>query len=100
MDNVEDAAGGKPAGKIMVMDKGMQSTLFYAVTGIAAGVLASMTRVPVYGLAVALIMLAASSAVVMDAMKPENYKWLAGNGAFVFVATWYVTFTMFFNIGA
>src|SRR3989344_5826714 len=37
MDNVENAAGGKPAGKIVVMDKGLQSTLIYAATGIAAG---------------------------------------------------------------
>ncbi|MBS3054046.1 MAG: hypothetical protein J4431_00730 [Candidatus Aenigmarchaeota archaeon] len=99
MDNVENAAGGKPAGKIVVMDKGLQSTLIYAATGIAAGALSATARVPLYGLGIALIMLAVVSVALMFLLKPENYKWLAGNGAFIFLAAWYAIFTLFFNIG-
>ncbi|MBI4019464.1 MAG: hypothetical protein HY364_04375 [Candidatus Aenigmarchaeota archaeon] len=99
MDNVENAAGGKQAGKAMVMDKSLQSTFAYATTGVAAGIVSAMTTVPLHGLGVGLIMLGLTSAALMFLFKPENYKWLLGNGVFIFLATWYATFTVFFNIG-
>ncbi len=80
-------------------DKGMTSTLIYAAIGIAAGYASFLINNPRMALAAAAIILAMSTAALKIVFK-TNYKWLASNGAMIFIFVWFIVWTIFYNLGA
>lgn len=82
------------------MEKEMVSFAAFLVSGIVAGLVSSVTRVPLHGLFVALVVLAAVGIAIKAAMKIQDLKWLLNNGVFIYLLSWYITFTILFNLGA
>ena len=77
----------------------MKSMIIYLVIGLAAGLLSGTTRVPLQGLFIAAIILGFTSIGLKYLLKADGYKWLLSNGIVSYVTSWYVSFTIMFNLG-
>lgn len=81
------------------MQNETKAMIVYGVAGVAAAVASSVARVPINGLIIALLIVAVVSGVLKLWLKPKDYKWLLNNGAYIYAMTWYVLFTLLYNIG-
>lgn len=81
------------------MQNETKAVIVYGVAGVLAAVASSVARVPINGLFIALLILAMVSGALKFWLKPKDYKWLLNNGAYIYVMTWYVLYTLLYNIG-
>ena len=80
-------------------DKELVSTIIHTVAGGVAGYLSYAARSPSYGLAIAILGLAVTYLLVRTFLKvSEDQKWWLGNGFIIFLFSWLIVWTIFYNI--
>ncbi|MBI4014965.1 MAG: hypothetical protein HY365_03345 [Candidatus Aenigmarchaeota archaeon] len=81
------------------MQNETKAVIVYGAAGAFAAVASGAARIPINGLFIALLIGALISAALKLWLKPDGYKWLLNNGAYIYAMTWYVLFTLLYNIG-
>lgn len=76
----------------------LRTTLIYAVLGVIAGYLSFVLNSPKLALVSVSLVLALSTITMKYILKVSSYRWFLSNGVAMFVFTWFVVWTVFYNI--
>ncbi len=81
------------------MKKENKSFSTYIVAGIFTGVLSSIIKDSRIGLAIAILILFILPKILGKMWGEEKAKWWFGNGGFVYIIIWVVSWTILYNLG-
>lgn len=81
-------------------DMELKTVLVYTVLGVISGYISFLFKKPLVALVFALIVLVISSFALKNQWKMKHeIKWWLGNAGVVFLMTWFITYTIFYNTG-
>ena len=81
-------------------DSELKSTLLHTIAGFIAGYVSFNFINPVFAVFIMLVGLGLTYILVKFLLKiNKDKKWWLGNGIFIYIFTWFVVWTIFYNIG-
>ena len=80
-------------------DAELNSTLFHAVLGIIVGYVSFLVNVPVYNLAMAIVVLILVNFLIKAIFKvKEKFSWWLSNGIVIYLLFWLIVWSIFYNL--
>lgn len=80
-------------------DADLKTTLAFTAVGIVVGYASFFLKNNTASLALMLVILAAGKLAVQKALKEKkDAKWWLGNGLVVYIFSWFVSWTIFYNV--
>jgi len=80
-------------------DADLRTTIFFTVFGVIAGYASFISRSNLISIAILLVFLGAGRFLMQRVVKEKkDMKWWLGNGMIVCIFTWFVVWTIFYNV--
>ena len=80
-------------------DVELTSTMFHVVLGAIMGYISFIVNVPVYNLAMAIVILLLANFLIKTVFKvKKKFSWWLSNGIIVYILFWLIAWSIFYNI--